>query len=227
MTDELRRGVFDYKMGSYLSTFYKSQNPSIDIEQFVKRCKNAETGEDLLRIAEMYVEIQQQAVMGPLFLYQEHIGWALPSQQTCQKVVDIWKQFPYSRIVDFGAGTGLFCKVFHHLGISQDKLLAVDLHQPTHAKQTKQFWPIHRDDDYHVDVNDILFVAWGSGITNVIDDYVDSGGFCVMILGEVDYGCTTPANYFENIEGWDMELIHVPGPASAYTEHLSINIKMI
>lgn len=206
--------------------------PEEDVYTFVKRCQTAESGQDLMNIAEQYEKLHQYC---PKLIYNHYIGWALPSKQVCTLVVEEWKK-KKSRIIDLGAGTGLFSRVFHDLGVPEEYLLAVDIENPTHQgaylidfgdknPDRRQFWPIHRDNDYVVDINDILFIAWGIYLNTIVEDYISRGGHTVIILGEVD-GCTFPANYFEDKTGWSTTMTQVVGPASLYMEHLSINNKI-
>ena len=195
------------------------------IDTFVEMCQNAETGDDLLKISAEYSEIFYNTMIPIQGIYNRYIGWALPSEKACTLVVSTWKQFPNSKIVDIGGGTGLFCKVFNHLGIPENKLLAVDLSNPSHcSSESKNFWPIHREDDFKVDPNDILFIAWGVTKSHrIIDDYVERGGHCVIILGELGGNITTdPEMLIENPE-WNVEIHEVPGPASLWFERLSIS----
>lgn len=206
------------------------------IVEFEKICKSAETGEDIFKIASNYYKLFKSGIFCKS-IYNKYIGWALPIKETCEMVVDTWKLFPHKKIVDFGAGTGLFCKVFNYLGIPEEKLLAIDRIKPSHNNpKNKCFWTINHDDDYKVDIDDILFIAWGSCDNYVIDNYVTRGGTCVIILGEEWGGCTLSSDYFlvnhegkpddfMKNDGWDIKVHNVPGPASYYSEKISINIK--
>lgn len=116
---------------------------------------------------------------------------------------------------------------FNHLDIPEDKLIAVDLQNSSHISgESKNFWPIYRDDNYKVYCNDILFIAWGTyRLECIIYDYVEQGGKCIIILGEEERGCTFGPDFFVNNPNWKVELHKVPGPASLYSERLSINIR--
>lgn len=204
----------------------------IEPDQFVNLCINAETAEDIIKIAEYYTILWNDGHMVK-GIYNYYIGWGIPDKHTCELIVNVWKKYPDKRIVDFGAGTGLFCRVLNYLGVPQDKLIAIDKIRPSHdSPNSKKFWPIYREYNYKIDVNDILFVAWG--VYNVgifIDDYVMRGGFCVIILGEMDGGCTLPSDYFidektnQTRADWDIKLYEVSGPATFCNERLSINIR--
>lgn len=202
---------------------------SDEVQAFEEKCKNTETAEDLMTLASDYYEVFSGESMGwPLmkFMYNKYIGWALPSRETCELVIETWHQYPNSRLIDLGAGTGLFCKVFNYLGIPEDKLLAID--HPTiscfKSLKSKNFWPIHREDNYQVDPNDILFIAWGvSTLKNIINDYVEKGGQCAIILGEEGGNMTTDPEKFVEDSRWDIIIYKVPGPASLWSEELSIN----
>ena len=210
------------------------------METFEEDCKNAVTGLDLMNIAETYHQIltasyDDHKVDSNKFkkIYNDYIGWALPSQKACQLVIDEWQKDPSRRIVDLGAGTGLFCKVFHDLGVPGDKLIAVDITNPTHTPldasiERKEFWHINLDNNYKPNPEDILFIAWGtSGIDDIVDDYVERGGKCIIILGETNV-TYDPEQFMDSEtekpkEDWWVELHHVPGALSIYAEQLSIN----
>lgn len=194
--------------------------------KFENMCQGAESGEDLLKVAAYYSKLFESDIF-PKKIYNLYIGWGLPERETCQLVVNTWKRFPHKRLVDFGAGTGVFCKVFNHLGIDKDKLIAVDRLRPSHTSEySKNFWPIHRDNNYVVDIDDILFISWGTAIGKVIDSYISRGGTTIILLGESDNGCTFPSDYLKDRKDWEVKLHHVPGPASQYAEMLSVNIKI-
>lgn len=83
------------------------------VNTFVEMCQNAETGEDLLKISDYYDEIHNKNFILDLkTIYNQYIGWPLSSEKACKLVVNTWKDFPNSKIIDVGAGTGLFCKTF-------------------------------------------------------------------------------------------------------------------
>lgn len=222
------------------------------MKTFEENCKNAVSGLDLLNIAEVYDQILHHSYnkcdieenctycvehnimdsTNAKIIYNDYIGWALPSRKTCQLVVDEWKKDPSRNIVDIGAGNGVFCKVFNHLGIPNDKLIAVDIENPTHrGNNAKEFWHIHREDNYKPNPEDILFIAWGtSGINGIVDDYVERGGKCIIILGETNV-TYDPEKFIDQEtekpkKDWTVELHHVPGALSIYAEQLSINKHM-
>lgn len=162
------------------------------------------------------------------YLYNAHIGWALPTAHVCREVVRFWQKHPHARVIDMGAGSGVFCMMLHDAGIPADKLIAIDKNEPIPCyKTTNTFWNIIRDDEFRVPINDIFFMAWGGcgGIEQRLYDYINRGGWCVIILGEIKDGCTFPSDYLEDNEDWNSVLIHVGGPASCYAEFLSINTR--
>lgn len=164
------------------------------------------------------------------YLYNTYVGWALPTAQVCAEVVRFWQKYPHTRVVDMGAGSGVFCMMLHDAGIPADKLIAIDKNEPIPCYQTTTtFWNIIRDDEFQVPINDIFFMAWGGcgGIEQRLFDYIKRGGWCVIILGEIAGGCTFPSDYLEDDENWNSVLIHVDGPASYYAEHLSINTRKV
>lgn len=206
------------------------------MKSFEEDCKNAANGLDLMNIAETYHRILLHSYnececkdecednsINAKKIYNNYIGWALPSRKVCQLVIDEWQKDPTRNIVDLGAGNGIFCSVFHDLGVPGDKLIAIDLENPTHrGVNAKEFWRINRDNNYKLNPEDILFIAWGTtGIDTIVDDYVERGGKCIIILGETNV--TYDPEKFMDQEDWMVELHHVPGPLSIYSEQLSIN----
>lgn len=187
------------------------------MQKFETMCQCAETGEDIMKIVDNYdMEFKN--------IYNKYIGWALASREACNLVVDFWKLHPEKRIVDVGAGTGLFCKVFNYLGIPEDKLLAIDLPNPSHFRdEQKKFWPIHRNDDFKVDPGDILFIAWGVvNIEKTLYDYIDRGGNFIIILGELGELTLDPEILEEN-DDWIVDSCKVPSPMGSCMERLSIS----
>lgn len=199
-----------------------------ELQKFEIMCQNTKSAEDLMNITECLWN-KTDFKFGTI--YHKYIGWALPSEEACKIVVTFWKSynttFPESGIIDFGAGTGLFCKVFHHLGIPEDKLLAVELLKSSSlfcSPESLKFWPIHRDNDYIVNPDDILFIAWGvCKVESIVNDYVDRGGKCVIILGDFHGTCTVNHKMLEGKDGWIVETYKVPGPMLSFKDGLSIS----
>ena len=201
--------------------------PDMLFKQTKTKFMQAKTPDDIRHILALMIENKW---MFPFkYFYNMHIGWALPTTQVCEQVVGLWRKYPSARIVDMGAGSGLFCMMFHDAGIPINKLLAVDREEPILCwKTTNTYWDITRNDDFEVPIEDIFFMAWGGGFGKLderLDSYIKRGGWCVVILGETVDGCTFPSDYLKNNDDWDATLIHVDGLASAYAEHLSINIR--
>lgn len=185
-----------------MSKFGKSEEFK---QEFEKKCKilDIENGEKILALVDEYIKgcdlRFRHAIMN---VFNEYIGWGLPSRQTCELIVEIWKKFAAKnsevKLVDFGAGTGVFCKIFNFLGIPEENLLAIDLppkqDESTKTRlangyyfpdKTKNFWPISEQPEFKPKADDILFVCWGDkGSVPVIEDYVERNGKCVIILGE-------------------------------------------
>ncbi|HSW77029.1 MAG TPA: hypothetical protein VLG50_08275 [Candidatus Saccharimonadales bacterium] len=58
----------------------------------------------------------------------------------------------------------------------------------------------------------------------MIDDYVDRGGQCVIILGECGDLTTDPEKFLHD-DRWDTVMYEVPAAASFCPETLSINTR--
>ena len=200
------------------------------IDRITLLCKEAVTKEEFFELVDIYSELFKAYIMSIKTIYNTLIGWALPSKLVCETVYATYlnhiKAYPDAKIIDLGAGSGIFSYMFHQMGIPNDRIIAVDLEKPTHSNpEQRKFWNITKNSNFEFDPIDILFVAWGSGIYGNVDKYCDNGGTCVIILGETGDGCTFPSDYLSENEQWTVESHHVPGPASAYSEYLTVNIK--
>ncbi len=203
-----------------------------DEKRFEIQCRLAHTANDVRKIVHVLEETLRNKPDNSLcyaakHIYNKYIGWALPTADICRLVHDFWKERPSCRLIDMGAGSGFCCLLLEAAGIPADNLLAVDCHHPPKIWATKNsFWTIHRDDNYMVDPHDIFFVAWGYyGMVTKVRDYVARGGCFVIILGEKSDGCTFPCDFFEDELEWQTKSIHVQGPASDFTEHITFNVR--
>jgi hypothetical protein len=99
------------------------------LQEFEIMCKNTKTAENLMETVNYLWEVCKETQPDFRFgsIYYNYIGWALPSEEACKIITNFWESHPNHKIVDFRAGTGLFCNVFHHLGVPKDRLLAVKL----------------------------------------------------------------------------------------------------
>jgi hypothetical protein len=215
---------------------------------FIKRCINAKSKEDIFKIVDLYDKINytQKVTNGVIsrehkfnscelkIIWNRYMGWALPSREVCKIIFDTFQKLSKInnniKIIDFGAGSGIFSFIFHNMGIPKDRILAVDkVNSDYKTDKQRNFWPICRDDNYIVENDDILFIAWGSySMKTIVDSYVMRGGKYVIILGEGSGGCTLEADLFKKSkykEEWDVTIYNVLGPATAYFEFISINIK--
>ncbi len=191
-------------------------------DDFDLLCQTAKTAQDLLTLTSIY-ENQLVIAKFDYYYYKEsynkYIGFGLASYRTCQLIVDFWAKNKECKLVDLGARTGVFSCIFNFLGIPKENLIALDLFQCE-----KTFWPITIVSKiYEVDINDILFVAWGSqdsGPNETIKSYVQRGGSKIIILGETIGGCTFPSDFFVNNSFFDVHSTQCPED-----ESLSINIR--
>jgi hypothetical protein len=218
-------------------------------QDFKQLCEHASDGKDILKIAENYhISLQMT--------YNDYIGWALPTKKCCNYIFAFYKMVKqnqdsillksgqpathkYPRIIDIGAGTGLFCSVLHYLGVPKECLVAFDKKMPSHrSEKSKQFWPILHDVDFDYD-NDILLIAWGcptQKMENIVDNFVLHGGKHVVLIGEQhpdmtfgwDYlsSCNETGIHTKNnidVSRWSTQSIHINGPASFWSERVSIN----
>lgn len=57
-----------------------------------------------------------------------------------------------------------------------------------------------------------LLISWGRSIDYVVDDYVDQGGRCVIVIGEGEQGCTYYADEFKLRQKHGFKLSLQPAP---------------
>ena len=232
MSDSEDEDDFDPLTESYLEIFVRDNREVLDqISRFKELCLHADSKEEIFELVNLYTMILETTFMIKIY-YNRVIGWALPSKEAIGAVVNAFHKhiqtYPDAKVVDFGAGSGIFAYMFEQCGIPKDRILAVDLLNPTHShKHQRNFFPITRYDDYEVAINDILFIAWGSSCYRAVDSYIERGGKCVIILGEND-GCTFSSGYFirdddEPNQDWIIEEHYVPAACSYLKELLTVN----
>jgi hypothetical protein len=196
--------------------------------EFRFKCDTAYTLEDFYYIAECFTGDRTYPLKN---IYNDTIGWALPSRTVIQKLYEAWQEhserYPDANFVDFGAGTGVFCHCMQLAGIPGDRIIAFDIAEPTHAIHSqRKFYPVR---DYTVKETDFVFIGWGFW-----QDIPHAKTIC--ILGELTGGCTLEADYFRDpkddrvvttntLNGitWNITMVKAIGPASRYAEYLSIN----
>jgi len=204
-------------------------------EDYIKLTMTAEKAEDLFHLVEEYRDIVDHCfTLTVKIVFNDYIGWALPSKKACTKTIEAFnehlKLFPKARLVDLGAGSGVFCSIFHELGIPKDNILAIEHSQSRHRLENqRKFWDVIVDDEFVADKEDVIFIAWGLGQDCVLEKYIEDGGKCVIILGESNTGCTLPSNWFyvNDYEGWTTKTKGVPAACSFYpaTEFLTVNTR--
>jgi len=239
--DSIKQMVTLAKKWIHIGKGVDKQDVETKIDRFVHLCQHGKTKEEFFELVDIYDELFKLYIMGLKTIYNQLIGWALPSKQVCEVVFAAYqehvKMYPNARIIDLGAGTGIFSYMFNQMGIPAANIIALDLENRTHSnKAQRSFWQITINDNFEFRETDILFVAWGSGIGGEVDRYCNSNGKCVILLGETSDGCTFPSDYFvkydeddeeqeQDQNEWKTESYHVPGPASAYSEHITVNIR--
>jgi precorrin-6B methylase 2 len=67
---------------------------------------------------------------------------------------------PQAKLVDFGAGSGVFSHLLALRGVPRKRIVAVELDQPTHGSPNqRQFFPLTRG--YTIKPVDMLLLCWG------------------------------------------------------------------
>jgi hypothetical protein len=219
---------------------FMHSDEALQAEKFQIMCSSASTLEDLQEIVKEVVShtgpdklIFASSVYKTMF--NQYIGWAVPSDIVINTIYETFmehkKQFPNARLVDLGAGTGIYCRLLQARGIDMKDLVALELVHSTHFKNPKYFFPmtLTNDKNYELHTDDVVLIAWGtSSVRDVLQSYVDRGGSCVIIQGECSDGCTFPADEFELNKEWDVRFLpqSLPSLASIYQETLSINKRL-
>lgn len=159
-------------------------------------------------------------------------AYAIPSSKAINQIVTWFhernKIVPETKLVDFGAGSGLWSLLLNHAGIPKESLIAVDLPEENKHihKFTRKYYDIIESKNYKVDSNDIFCILWGYIDKNIIDDYIKRGGKCIIILGEESNGCTNPpGDLFIHDNRWDVTSVGVvPGAYTWIEDILSLNV---
>lgn len=219
----------------HIRTYLPNLSGIENLIEFNGMCLSAQRPEDFFHLVEYYKNKDRLHLLGfTKTIFNNLIGWALPSREACSLVVSAWrtrsKIHPECRIIDVGAGSGVYCHIFHELGVPKDNIVAYDLEKPTHTSPgQRNFFPITTT-NLVVRSTNIIFMAWpcfGENRVPVWSDYIKQGGDCIIIQGEID-GCTSPcADHYQEETSWTTEMYPVPGAAVYDHEYLSINIRTI
>ena len=167
-------------------------------------------------------------------IFVKSISYGVPSPRSIDLVVEAFKKhcliFPNAKLIDLGSGSGVFTWLFHRNGIEKNKLVALDRKDNKTHKFKLKFWKITEDDNYIIHKNDAVFCSWGSIRGNIIDNYIDKGGNCMIIQTENGYVAYPPADFFidenGNVKsGWKVESHKIfPSIPGGY-EYISINTR--
>lgn len=192
-------------------------------------CEKASTAVELQEIVNLIEQKNEFYERYHLkFTYNKFIGWAVPCSQALQVICDQWnvhvKKFPGARLIDFGAGTGVFCCLLEQMGIPRDRMVALELPVKTHTA-CRQFFPltIADEDTFTFSSTDFVLIAWGYSPN--IKHCVDAGVQCIVIQGEDSDGCTFPVDYFESDKEWKVEMHSDICSLVATSESISVNTR--
>ncbi|QKF93514.1 hypothetical protein QKU48_gp0056 [Fadolivirus algeromassiliense] len=206
---------------------------AIKLHNFTLAIVRANKVDEIKALIKYYVSMRETVLFESFMLRQSFItfvGYAIPSEKAIHTITNwFFEQQKINnniKLVDMGAGSGIWELLLHDAGIPKESLIAVDLpkDKKTH-KFERLFWPVIEDMAYKVDPSNIMFIAWGYMTSNIIKEFEDRGGKCVIILGENESGCTYPeSDYFKDNLNWTTTVVHVTGGASRY-DMLTLNIK--
>lgn len=214
-------------------------------QKFRQLCETAKTVSDIKALIKECISHNTSNLFNSLnfgykITYNKYIGWGIPSPIAVNTIykayMDHCKRYPAAKLIDYGAGTGVYSLLLENMGILRDKLIAVDLPVKTHATQ-REFYPLLIDNKYCVHPDDVMLVVWGSNCYDGVQKYILNGGKCLIIQGEVK-GCTFCVGYLDPEAGmidpalgetgnnWEINYIYkLPSWISSYSECISINTK--
>ena len=164
-------------------------------------------------------------------VFIKYISYAVPDPLAINYVYNAYLKhinlYPNAKLIDLGAGSGVFTWLFNRKGIPADKLVALDLNQDdkTHTFELS-FWPTTTA--YKINKDDIIFIAWGiHRMEEIVDNYILDGGRCVIIQGE--YGCTFQPDFISDNSKYNTEWItsiyRVAPGLSCTGDDLTVNTK--
>lgn len=182
-------------------------------EKFSIMCQKARTTDDLIELINYLVNTDDDNFYGYKGysykgIYNRYIGWGVPSEKALKIIYDKFQdhliRFPDARLIDVGAGTGLYSALLHRMGIPKEKMIALDLEERTHRPKevTHDFYPIVTSVD--IKPIDALLIVWGCGCDKIVDKYAKTGT-CVIVQGEGRGGCTYPTDWINPRYKYDSE----------------------
>ena len=191
------------KVAPHVDEGYYIKTTGYSFNEFIDQC--SQVGRDYAKfdsIMSKYMSIHEfkRSMFRDIFV--TYISYAVPTPQVISLIYEAYsehlKLYPSAKLVDLGTGSGVFPWLLERQGISKDKIIAVDVPAEKKTNQCLSlFWDnIIEDDNYKVDKDDIILIAWGYGRYSALDQYIISGGKCVVIIGENQEGCTLPAELF-------------------------------
>lgn len=173
-------------------------------DEFIKMFKEMSVGE-LLEFFPKYLPRGRGSRLGVLTncmksAFNLTLGWTIPDKIIVDGIAEAYKKHAggaKAKVVDYGSGVGL---ISHLLNIEGIPTISVD----EKIINGRVFVKPRVVKNYIVNPKDILLISWGldkdthesDHFYNVVQKYIIDGGKCVIIIGEVESGCTFPADYF-------------------------------
>lgn len=206
---------------------------------FVQRALQVQSAQQLQDLLKYYRSLTG-GLAGPTMsdLFRWTISYGYPDIKTCQLVVQAFQQHrqvhPDARLIDLGAGNGVFSWMFrqllptdlHHLVVPVDLMPDERSHNGRNPA-LKMYCPVLVDDSIYVKGANVLFISWGWSVVGIVESYTTrfcDPGTCLIILGEPTDGCTyPPTDLLKNNSEWLYEEHPVPSRMGTHmTEYLSI-----
>ena len=143
--------------------------------------------------------------------YTREYAWAIPDYESIVQIAAFT-----DRILEIGAGTGLWAKLIHAAGVS--RIIATDEAESTlHIVRHGSFYPIHRMN--HKRATRIyrneytLMLCWPTYDTPMASESLERHvGDRLVYIGESHGGCTGNERFHEMLDdGWHLnETIYIP-----------------
>lgn len=206
---------------------------------FVQRALQIEFSQQLQDLLNYYRSVTG-GLAGPTMsdLFRWTISYGYPDIKTCSLVTQAFQTHllthPDARLIDLGAGNGIFSWMFRQLLPAElhSLVVPVDLmpDERSHNGRNpalKMYCPVLIEDCLYVKGANVLFISWGWSVVGIVESYTTrfhDPGTCLIVLGEPKDGCTYPAtDLLKNNPEWQYEEHPVSSRMGTHmTEYLSI-----
>lgn len=162
------------------------------------------------------------------FIFNDFVSGKIPSPDAINQII-IWfneqrKISPKTKLIGFGSEYGIWEFLLNDAGIPKDSLIAVDGYSKC-GKNGQKFYDIIKDENYEIGPNDIFFAHYFN--KKKINEYINKGGKCVIILAKDEWIANAPFHYFSQNNEWTVTNVKIVSPRNMNWDKdiLSYNIK--